>query len=335
MTIEAAFTALQQAVDADKKVVDTARARRNAFRGAFDNETDVQRTFASGSFARGSQIEPIKDVDLLVLYDETEHPDWGTPGESAKNALEHLRDRVKALLFPDTIDPGSGIDPVRLTKVRDHAVTCWLDDPDAENAFTVDVVPVLNRTIGGIPAGFFVPEISSEDWIASDPLDLVAKVLSRHKGSEGQFVKRLRLLKRFSLDRDRLMKGLTMEVLGLTHMPDGPAHNSLATFFAAAEEHVWQPICDPARLCGEIEPDLDRQAASDAFGEAAKTGWRANVALERGQVEKAICLWREIFDTIPEPEGGCKLHLVAGAAGAAGGLTAGGSPRRVRDLQQG
>jgi hypothetical protein len=333
MTLEEAFNALQTKVDANPAVVEKARDRRNAFRKGLRAEPDVTRTFASGSFARGSQIEPIKDVDLLALYDHAAHPGWGQPGDSAEEALEHLRERIKDRLGPDNVDPDSDIEPVRFTQVRDHAVTCWLDEPDAEDAFTIDVVPVLHRAAGnGVPLGFWIPETSSRAWIASDPLYMVYRVLERHDRSGGQFVKRLRLLKRFSLDRGKLMKGLTMEVLGLHHMPDGPVHDALGTFFAAAETYVWQPICDPAGYCGEIEKDLDRQTAADAFKEAASLAWRANTALRRGETEKAICLWREIFDAIPEPPGGCTTHLAAG--GAAAGVTV-GSPRRVRDLQQG
>jgi hypothetical protein len=332
MTLEEAFTGLQQEVDAKADVVAEARRRRDAFRGAFDGEPDVQRTFASGSFARGTQIEPVKDVDLLVLYDSTAHPDWGQPGDSAEAALEHLRGRIKDLLGPGQVDPGSGIDAVRRTEVRHHAVTCWLDDPEDPDAFTVDVVPVLNRVEGGIPRGFWIPEVPTRQWIASDPLYLIARVLERHRDSGGQFVKRERLLKRFNAGHGKLMKGLTIEIMGLGHMPDSPIHESLATFFAAAETYVWQPILDPAGLGGEIEPDLDRAGACEAFKEAASLAWRANTAAERGEVEKAICLWGQIFEAMPEPPGGCDSHLAA-AAGVAG--VAVGSPRRVRDLQQG
>src|SRR5215217_4127995 len=106
MNLTDAFDALQSAVNADQRVVDEARRRRNAFRRAFDDESDVHRTFASGSLARGSQIAPIKDVDLLILYNEQDHPDWGQPGHSANDALEHTRTRIKDLLS----DPSDEID---------------------------------------------------------------------------------------------------------------------------------------------------------------------------------------------------------------------------------
>lgn len=327
MNLTEAFKSLQSAVNADPKVVDEARRRRNAFRKAFDREPDVTRTFASGSFARGSQIEPIKDVDLLVLYKEEDHPDWNTPGDSAEAALEQTRTRIKDLLG----DPASeeGVDAVRHTMVRDHAVTCWLDDPDDEDAFTVDVVPALNRSEGG----FWIPEKSSRLWIPTDPLYLVYLVLDAHQRSSRRFVPLLRDLKRWTRDHGKTLKGLTMEVLALAHLPrDEPPQVALEQFFVAAAEAVFQPIGDPAGLCGEIQDDLDRDAASNALREAGDLAWRANRAADRDDHKNAICLWRKIFGPVfPEPRGGCGN----GRPGRVPPVVVPVPQRPVQDLQQG
>lgn len=301
MSLTNAFDKLQAAVNADPKVVTEARRRRNAFRAAFDGESDVIRTYASGSLARGSQIAPIKDVDLLVLYRESEHPDWGEPGGSAEAALEHTRDRIKDLLTDP--DPSDEVDAVRLTRVRDHAVTCWLDDPDDPDAFTVDVVPALERTEGG----FWIPEKPSRAWIPTDPIYLVDCVLNAHKESQRTFVPLLRDLKRWSRDNGKVIKGLTIEVLALKHLPRNRArHDALEEFFVAAAEAVFQPIEDPAGLCGEIQPDLDRDTASKLLREAGDLAWRGNRAASRDDLKSAQCLWRKVFGTIfPEPPGGC------------------------------
>jgi hypothetical protein len=327
MNLTQAFKVLQASVNADPDVVNVARRRRDVFRAAFHGEHDVVRTFASGSLARGSQISPIKDVDLLVLYDEAEHLDWNQPGESAEAALEHTRTRIKDLL-------GNGgreddVEAVRHTMVRDHAVTCWLDDPDDDDAFTVDVVPALNRPEGG----FWIPEKSSRLWIRTDPLYLVYLVLDAHERSDRSFVPLLRDLKRWSRDHGKILKGLTMEVLALDHLPrDEPRHVALEQFFVAAAEAVYQPIEDPAGHCGEIQPDLDRDAANKALREAGDLAWRANRAADRDDHKTAICLWRKVFGAVfPEPAGGC-------GNGRPGGLPPVVVPvpqRPVQDLQQG
>lgn len=329
MKLSEAFDTLQSAVNADPKVVDEARRRRNAFRKAFDGEPDVERTFASGSFARGSQIAPIKDVDLLILYRGAKHPDWNQPGDSAEAALRHTQTRINELLRDPS--PGDDVDPVRHTMVRDHAVTCWLDDPDDDDAFTVDVVPALNRHEGG----FWIPEKPSRDWIATDPLYLVFRVLDAHAKSDRRFVPLLRDLKRWSRDHGKILKGLTTEVLALDHLPlDSTREAALEQFFVAAAEAVYQPIEDPAGLCGEIQPDLDRDAASKALREAGDLAWRANRAADRDDHKIAICLWHKIFGPVfPEPPGGCSNGR--GPQHRPPAVVPVVPPRPVQDVQQG
>ena len=61
------------------------------------------------------------------------------------------------------------------------------------------------------------------------------------------------------------MKSLVVEVLALDLLPVADRPAALSRFFTAAAEAVWGPICDPAGLCGEIQPDMDRAAASAAL----------------------------------------------------------------------
>jgi hypothetical protein len=56
-----AFTMLQKNVNAPTDAVERARERRDLFRKAFAPEEDVVEVFASGSFARGNQRDPINE----------------------------------------------------------------------------------------------------------------------------------------------------------------------------------------------------------------------------------------------------------------------------------
>lgn len=119
MGVEQAFDDFQDIVNADKEHVDLARDRRDIFKGAFNAEPDVAEVFGSGSLARSTQLDPVHDVDLVVVYRGTDHPDWGQPGESAADVLEYTRGRVKHLLGAThgTVDK-----LVRHTRWRNHAV---------------------------------------------------------------------------------------------------------------------------------------------------------------------------------------------------------------------
>lgn len=306
MTVDSGFNALQTEADATPDAVKMARLRRDRFRTALPTAPDVLRVVPSGSLARGTHNDPIHDVDLVCVFRAEDHPGWGDPGSSALDALEYTRDLIKDKLGFD----GSEGREVRLCLLRNHSVKCFLDKPETPGAFTVDVTPALVHPV----RGFLIPEQNSKKWIQSDPEYLIGLVAARHK-EWNQFAKLVRVLKRWNADHGAHMKSLTIEVLALHHLPVGDRPASLAIFFEAASEGVWEPIEDPAGLCGEIQPDLDRAAAAAALAAASDAASKAIDVASYGQDQKAMCHWRTVFGSIfPEPPGGCNFSTATGGA---------------------
>ena len=336
MSVQSGFKSLQNEADAPMEAVTAAKHRRDVFRGALGAEPDVLEIVPTGSTSRGTHTEPIHDVDLVAVYDAVEHPEWGQPGDSAEAALEHARAQIKDVLGPD-----SGSDEiVRLTRLNNRSVKCFLDDPDDPDAFTVDVTVGLRRAEGG----FWIAERASASWIASDPLELNRQVAARH-AEWNDFARCVRLLKRWNADHGKIMKSLVIEVLALSHLPalradDGGRPAAISQFFAAARSAVFTPICDPADLCGAIQSDLDVVAANQLLAEAADLSWRAVDAKANDEDATAMCLWREVFgDIFPAPEGGCNGTgsgvVAAGVAAAVAGRVTSRPKRPIRDSPQG
>jgi hypothetical protein len=327
MDINAAFDALQEEVNAPLDAVEEAQRRRNLFCAALSGDDDVTECVHSGSLARGTQKDPIKDVDEIIVFDQTAHPDWGQPGPSAGEALDHLRERVNDLLGATN---GTYAQKVRLALPRNHAVKCFLDDPEDPDAFTVDVTPALRLADGT----FLIPEKVNSRWIRTNPEDLITRVEDRHD-EWPHFAGLVRCIKRWGADQKTEMKSLLLEVLALNHLPVETRQKALARFFAAAAQAVLRPVEDPAGLCGEIQPDLDKTSAYWHFTKAAEAAGRAVEAEERGDTDEAACLWRSIFGPIfPEPAGGCGNG--SGRVAAAAAATTIPRPRRtVRDAPQG
>lgn len=295
VSVDSGFDNLQTNVNVPPGPLGEARRRRDLFKTHLGQESDVTEVRPSGSLARGTHKDPVNDVDVVVVFDESEHPDWNQPGESAEEALEHVRTAVKARLGPD------GTGDVRHTRLRNHSVKCFLDDPDDPDAFTVDVAPALVRTAGGL----WIPEQVNKRWIPSDPQFLIDVVAKRH-ADWNDFARLVRVLKRWNTDHGKHMKSLTVEVLALDHLPVESRQRALASFFAAAQDAVWYPIEDPAGLCGPIQPDLDQAAASEALTKAADLAARAVEAEANNETRQAQCLWNKVFGEIyPEPYGGC------------------------------
>jgi predicted nucleotidyltransferase len=323
MSVESGFDDLQEKVDAGMAAVREARRRRDVFRTALGGLDEVKDVIPSGSLARGTHKDPIHDVDLLVVYEDDAHPDWHSSEENddtAGEALEHTRKCVKELIGRN----GTDGEEVRHTLLRNHSVKCFLDDPDDHDAFTVDVTPALRRAEGGL----WIPESLSAKWVPSDPEHLMRIVADRH-AEWPLFAKLVRILKRWNSDHGGLMKSLVVELLALDHLDGEDRPRALSKFFTSAAAAVQEPVYDPAELCGEVQPNLDRDAAEERLSEAAELAWEAVDLAGRGKGAQAMCKWRKIFgDIFPEPPGGCGSGAAAAAGAAAG-------KRPIRDLAQG
>src|SRR5262245_25919647 len=126
MSVSSGFDDLQAKANATPAGVKEARRRRDVFRSALGGADDVVEVIPSGSLARGTHKDPIHDVDLVVVYDKDQHPDWGDDGASAEEALEYIRTHAKDRLGTD----GSHGEEIRFTRLNNHAVKCFLDDPE-------------------------------------------------------------------------------------------------------------------------------------------------------------------------------------------------------------
>lgn len=294
--INGAFDDYQSYVNADDDQVIEARRRRDLFTDSFEERDEVDEVLSSGSLRRGTQRDPINDVDTIVIYEGSEHPTWGEPGESAAQALDYTRDLVNKMLGATN---GTYAQEVRLAKPRNHAVKCFLDDPDDENAFTVDAMPALRRD-----GMLLVPEALSKKWIYTDPEDLIERVGKKH-AEWNRFAGLVRMLKDWASKQDIKIKSLVMEVLALEHMPDGNNRpTALKEFFVKAAYRVEALISidDPAGVCGAIQPDLDMVAFGERLRAAATIASEAVAAQSNNDSHKALTKWREIFgEGFPKP----------------------------------
>ncbi len=234
---------------------------------------------------------------MVVVFKAEEHPSWGSPGPSADEALQAVREQVHELLHHET---GTAANEVRRVDIKNHSLKCFLDDPEEENAFTVDLVPALTQG-----DHLLIPETRNERWVPSDPEYMIGQVAARH-ATWGRFVPLVRVLKRWNYDHGAHMKSLVVEVLALHHLREAERPQALHKFFTAARARIYDPVVDPAGHCGTIQNDLDCAAAYEALDESESWAYKAALAEERDELEKAQCCWQKVFGEIfPEPTGGC------------------------------
>lgn len=281
--------------------------------------------------ARKTMLDPIHDVDFVVVYDADEHIAWGADGSSAGDALGYLGGRVNKLLGATS---GTVDQLVRLASPRNHVVKCFIDDPEDVDPFHVDVLPAMRQSNGRL----LIPEKLSKRWVEAHPEDLIDRVEERQRAWD-QFVPLVRLLKHWNRNVAKAgMKSLVVEVLAYNCIPGWYSSgdvdhraDALSAFFTAAVVAIDEPICDPAGVCGEIQPELDTGAVKRLLQEASDTAYLALAAQQRGDEHPAICQWRKIFgDLMPAPPEGCGK----GGSGAAAGAVA-VAPRLIRNTPQG
>jgi len=333
MQIATAFDLHQTEVNADPIAVKEGHRRRDLFGDAFNPLDEVVRAIPSGALARRTQLDPIHDVDLIIEFVPKQHPDWGTPGRSADDALTHVAGVATELLG---VSSGTVAREVRRTLKRNHVVRCFLDDPDdpeIEHPFAVEVAPALRQADGTL----LLPERYSSRWITADPEEFIRRVAARQQ-AWSQFVPLVRVTKHWKNSRRLDMKNLVMEVLALRCLPVDDRPRALARFFTAAASDVMGGVFDPAGYCGEIQPDLDRSHIRECLLAAGDLANRALAAEAAGELDRAVCLWRQLFGpTFPEPPSGCPDRSASAIGDHTATLTGPvvAPRRRIRDIPQG
>ena len=296
VNVNDAFGSFQNAVNVPAGPLKTARQRRDVFKSGLGGQADVDEVLPSGSLARGTHKDPINDVDVVVIYDESDHPGWGVPGDSAQEALSYTGSQINTVLGATS---GTHAREVRLASPRNHAVKCFLDDPDDDNGFTVDAMPALRRA--GV---LLVPEAKNRTWVETNPKHLIAQVAARH-AEWNKYAGTVRMLKRWASDQDIKIKSLVMEVLALHYLPtDTNRPAALKEFFHKAWDHVnnGYNVEDPAGLCGVIQRDLALDAFRERLAKARDLSNNAFRAQARSNTALAIGYWRELFgDDFPKP----------------------------------
>lgn len=349
MTPETAFKRFETTVNADPDQLTEARLRRDAFVDALNSEEVVERARAIGSLARKTQKAPLNDVDILMVYDASERPSWGSDainGTSAE-ALEETATRIKNLFGPGgskvhLLNPDGSDDlTVRLIHRKRHSVKCFLDQAGEEDAFTVDVVPAISNSY----VGLWIPERNIDDegagtWIRSNPESLIDAVKDR-QDRWNHWIPSVRALKYWNDESKAGMTSLYIEILALSALPTNEFRpQALQRFFQSAEWEVSADLSDPAGLCGAIQSDLDVDHARNCLSEAAELARKAVIAEADSRADDAVCAWRAIFGTeFPEPPSGCNgtvaAVVTAGVAATTVAARPRPAPRRVRDSPQG
>lgn len=265
-------------------------------------------TFLTGSFARGTAIQPLKDIDLFAVLDPNR---YGFLLHRAPVEALGLVHGALRKAYPLSREPVP----------QDHTVR--IDFNSTSTHF--EVVPALPRPGGG----YFIPQKASVEWIASDPdqhLEVTRDANRRTKGMAATLVKMVKHFKRQQGDQAKIASfHLEMMVCELVRERPADYAQGLRDLLAALAERVRRPFADPAGIGPDIDERLSpagRKRLADVFCAAADEAGQA-ITLEQSDREGAHWLWRKLLGD-RYPFAGRKA-LVGGQARVAPGIDPEGS----------
>jgi hypothetical protein len=302
MNSDDTFRSFSRAIATDPIGLLLAQWRREVFIRKLEHRPDVLAVIPSGSLGRGTQIGPVHDVDLIVIFDRASHPGYGQEGaESAEDAIDELDGILQTELHP-----WAGTMLGKETEKHTHVVTYRGDwsGPFKDIIPGAPPVDVLAAVRDG--SHLMIPE-RGKGWIKADPEHLIRLVEQRQREWK-HFKAVVGMVKAWARLNDLKMKNLAVEVMVLQHCPRPgffetmSVGDAMTRFFEAAAAAKIKGLKDPAGHCGEIDRKLDFGRLRDALSQSAVTARQAldTEHLERsnqltaGQVTSNE-LWRKLF----------------------------------------
>lgn len=304
------FAAFSRAIRSDPIGVLLAKWRRDAFIRKLKQLPDVKDVIASGSLARGTHIGPVHDVDLIVVFDSAQHPDYGvkdksaTAAESAQAAITHLEDSLLEQLHPWQ---GTAGGLLKETEQRTHVVTYRGDwaGPFRDIipvAPPVDVMPAVREG-----SHLLIPERGT-GWIETDPEELIRQVAQRQREWK-YFAAVTGMVKEWARLNHLKIRNLAIDVMVLQYCPRPRLFETLscgdavARFFKAAFDENFKSLKDPTGRCRKLDLGIDFGRLHSALGKAsdlARLAMKAeHIWKNRHQMAAEVIhpdvLWRQLF----------------------------------------
>jgi hypothetical protein len=250
-----------------------------SFFGA-DHDMPVSRVRMIGSAARGTDIRPIHDVDVMAEFKNKDGI-----FEKYRYDSQAFINRVRNTLKAKT--------QIARIGTRGQAVRLFYND-----GLGVDIAPVFAWSGGGyaLPSG-------TGGWITTDPI-AQAKWANEQQTALGNYYKRrVRMLKKWNDEHSSRLDSYHLEVMvgNAFGSMGNDSRVSLKKFFEWAPNYL--DVRDPAGHSGDLGSELtspQRQAILESFASSRVRAFNANNAEIAGDHEEAIRLWRIVLgDDLP------------------------------------
>jgi hypothetical protein len=255
----------------------------------------VDTSFLSGSYARHTAIDPIKDADIiLVLQEKVVSDDKKTP--FPREVLEDLKSAIDD--FYEEVD----------LQTQRRSIQVWLREDDVR----MDVVPAIAPD--GKDEKLFVPDYEQGKWIESHPSKHISFATEVNADNDGRFVRVAKALKWWrteKLEKTRSPKSFLTEVIVAYNIDSGASNlgeafagtlkNILKAYRTNRDQLTLPEIPDPALSDNDLAKTCGWTVANfmyfyDRVVELSATAEKANS--NDTSKEETIRLWQSVFGDV-------------------------------------
>lgn len=283
LTIPASFERLKTNLEITMPQGTTVSTRQQAVRACISNAMTVVDDFLTGSYARSTMINPLKeaDIDIFIALDPKYYYHYNGQNGGPAGLLDYTK---RTLLKTYTTTPD--------ISRNGQAVTIRFTD------FVVDVVVGFNRTGGG----YLIANSVNNHWLETDPKKHVSIMTEANKAHNGDLVRIIKMIKGWNKTHGSFFRSFHLEVLALevfknVTISDYPS--GVRFFFDKVRTNVKAQNLDPAGYGDDIGRYINSQTkvaeAVAHFQTALDQSLRAEQLAKNNDIRGAVDTWRKVF----------------------------------------
>jgi hypothetical protein len=285
MTVTEAFTIFKSELELPERKQDQAASAQKEIRLEVAKQIYIHDSFLSGSYARHTKIDPLKDIDVILIHNQyrTQLATGGN-GIFPSQAIETLAGAVRQAYPSATLEKQSRSVNVKLP----------------QHSFSFDLVPAWLRD----PDGYWIPDTDTGGWLPTDPDAHAGLLTTANTVSKLKLKPLIKMAKHWSRNNYNLLRSFHIELICVDLVrsgkitPDISFQLGVATILVYLRTYAGNQMMDPtygiSRVDKKLSPeeltkllsriDHDAQNAIDAIR-------LENAGDDNGAIEK----WKYIF----------------------------------------
>jgi len=283
VTVTDAFEAFKGELELPDRKQKLAASAQQEIRSNIAKQLLVTDSMLTGSYSRYTKIEPLNDIDILLVRNNRRSP-LSTDGSGifAGQALDQVVGAVQAAYGQKAT-----------TKKQSRSVNVQLSGLE----FGFDIVPAWLRE----PDGFWIPDADSAGWIPTDPAAHAKILTEANELCDRKLKPVIKMLKRWSRNNLDLIRSFHLELICASVLPREEFKDfqtGVATVLVRLPVYVGKVFMDPIYGSSRVDKPLSAGQQTELI---ARAGYDAENAIEalrlenRGHHSEAIEKWEHIF----------------------------------------